>query len=98
LRAPREKVVPKKPRGRVWPGLKSVGGDIQPLSVTVLTPATSRRCFHSTNNLKFVNARKLARAVSAAGREFYRKNSVVAGWISDKLKSGNDVSNVAALA
>jgi UDP-N-acetylglucosamine enolpyruvyl transferase len=24
-----------------WPGLKSVGGDIQPQLVTVLTPATS---------------------------------------------------------
>ncbi len=32
----------KKPRGRVWPGLISVGGDIQPQQVTVLTPATQR--------------------------------------------------------
>jgi len=35
---------PLKPRGRVWPGLKSVGGDFQPQQVTVLTPATQRRC------------------------------------------------------
>jgi len=34
----------QKPRGRVWPGLKSVGGDFQPQQVTVLTPATQRRC------------------------------------------------------
>jgi hypothetical protein len=34
----------EKPRGRVWPGLKSVGGDFQPQQVTVLTPATQRRC------------------------------------------------------
>ncbi len=37
------KPYPKKPRGRVWPGLTSVGGDIQPQQVTVLTPATQRR-------------------------------------------------------
>jgi len=40
-----EKTSPEKPRGRVWPGLKSVGGDIQPQQVTVLTPATYRRYF-----------------------------------------------------
>ena len=50
---------PEKPRGRVWPGLKSVGGDIQPQQVTVLTPATYRRYPHFTNYLEFVNARKL---------------------------------------
>ena len=52
---------PKKPRGRVWPGLTSVGGDIQPQVVTVLTPATQRRWQDFSLNLKFVNAKKLAK-------------------------------------
>jgi hypothetical protein len=52
---------PKKPRGRVWPGLTSVGGDIQPQVVTVLTPATQRRWQDFSRNLKFVNAKKLAK-------------------------------------
>lgn len=51
----------KKPRGRVWPGLTSVGGDIQPQVVTVLTPATQRRWQNFSPNLKFVNAKKLAK-------------------------------------
>lgn len=44
----------QKPRGRVWPGLTSVGGDIQPQQVTVLTPATQRRydAFYPENKIR----------------------------------------------
>ena len=56
-------IKPKKPRGRVWPGLTSVGGDIQPQVVTVLTPATQRRWQNFSLNLKFVNAKKLAKSL-----------------------------------
>jgi len=38
-----EKECSKKPRGRFLSRPQSVGGDIQPLQVTVLTPATHRR-------------------------------------------------------
>lgn len=51
------------------PGLarpQSVGGDFQPLVVTVLTPATHRRWTHSTNNLSLVNPRKLANQLLSA--------------------------------
>src|SRR6266446_2215390 len=42
-----------------WLSLISVGGDIQPRLVTVLTPATYRHCVAFQPKLRFVNARKL---------------------------------------
>ena len=54
LRNPKFKI-----RNSDWPGLKSVGGDIQPLSVTVLPPATYCRWRPVYPESTYVNARKL---------------------------------------
>ena len=54
----RELIAFKKPRGRVWPGLTSVGGDIQPHQVTVLTPATYRRWEAFYSQIKIRQSKK----------------------------------------
>lgn len=65
-----------KPKARLWTGLSRSGRDVQPLSVTVLTPATTHPFGqHSTQDSKFVNARKTFKSKGICRRRCRQRNN-----------------------